>query len=47
MNNSLMIEGYVTKNKESIGHLKYDSVFLLNDVESTFRNKNIEKYIDK
>ena len=37
--NKLMIEGDVTKSKKSIGQLKYDSVFLLNDVEITLHNK--------
>ena len=45
MNHLLMIKVYVTKNKESIGQFKDDSVFLLNDVESNLRDKPIEIYI--
>ena len=37
-----MIKRDVTKNKESIEQLKDDSVFLLNDVESTLNDKPIE-----
>ena len=42
MNHSLLIEGDVRKNKEPIGKLNYDSLFLLNEVKSTFRYKPIE-----
>ena len=42
INHSLMIKRDVTKNKESIEQLKDDSVFLLNDVESTLNDKPIE-----
>ena len=42
-----MIEGDVTKNKESIGQLKDDSVFLLNELEIALNDKPIEKYIQK
>ena len=41
MNHLLMIKVDVTKNKESIGQFKDDSVFLLNDVESNLRDKPI------
>ena len=41
-----MIEWDVTK-QNSIGKWKDDSVFLLNDVESTFHYKLIEKYMEK
>ena len=41
MNHFLMIKVDVTKNKESIGQFKDDSVFLLNDVESNLRDKPI------
>ena len=34
------------KKQKSIGQLKDDSVFLLNDVESTLHDKPIEKYIE-
>ena len=37
-----MIEGDVTKNKKSIGNLKGDSVFLINNVESTLHDKPIK-----
>ena len=42
-----MIEGDVTKNKKYIGQLKDDSVFLLNDVESTLHDKHIEQYMER
>ena len=45
INNSLTIEGDVTKNNKSIAQLKYDSVFLLNYLESTFYDKLMEKYM--
>ena len=32
MKHSLMIEGDATKDKKHIGQLKYDSLFLLNDM---------------
>ena len=35
------------RQKKSIGKLKDDSVFPLNDVESTLHDKPIEKYMDK
>ena len=46
INNSLMIEGYAKINK-STGKLRDYSVFPLNDVESTFNDKPIEKYMEK
>ena len=42
---SLMIEGDTTKNKEFIGKFKDDSNFLLNEVESTFNDKPMVKYM--
>ena len=42
---SLMIEADETKNKNTIGQLKDDYVFLFNDVGSTFHGKPTEKYV--
>ena len=42
-----MIEGDTTKNKEFIGKFKDDSNFLLNEVESTFNDKPMVKYMQK
>ena len=48
INRSLMIERDVTKNKKlNIGQLKDESVFLLNYVESTLHDRQIEIYIRK
>ena len=47
INSSLTNEGYVTKNKKSIGNFKYHYVSLLNDVKSTLHDKPIEIYIEK
>ena len=47
MNHSLIIEVYVTRNKEPIGKMKDNSVFLLNDAEIAFHYKPIEKYVEK
>ena len=47
MNYSVMIEVYLRKNKGSIGQLKDDSVFLLNEVESNFHEKPIKEYTEK
>ena len=43
INNSLMIEVDITKNKKYIGKLKYDYVLLLNYVEITLHDKPIER----
>ena len=40
---SFIIEGYIIKDRDSIGKLIYDSVFLLNYVEITLHDKRIEK----
>ena len=42
INNALMIEGDVTKNKKPIGKFRDGYVFLLNDVESTLHDQLIE-----
>ena len=42
-----MIEGNVTKNKKSIRHLKNYYMFLINDAESIFHDKPIQKYLQK
>ena len=44
---SLMIEADATKDKESIRKLKDDSMFILNDLESTFYDKPTEKHTEK
>ena len=44
---SLIVEVYVTKNKEFIIQLKDDSMFLLSDVEINLHDKPIEKYLEK
>ena len=41
-----MIEGDVTKNKETIAHLKYYYIILLNDVVRTQHDRPIEKYAE-
>ena len=44
---SLIVEVYVTKNKEFIIQLKDNSRFLLSDVEINLHDKPIEKYLEK
>ena len=43
----LMIEASATKNKDTIGKLKDDSVFLFYHAESSFHDKLIEIYMEK
>ena len=45
INTSLMIK--VDVKKKSIGQLRDDSMFLLNDMEIALHDKHIEKYMEK
>ena len=46
MNNSLMIELYVTQNNKKIEHWKDDSVYLLNDAKHIFQERPLENFVN-